>query len=71
MNVLAFQNGVGSTGVNDHEIQLTPDNVAVGSFGKLFSTALDGPVYSEPLVDTGIAIAAGPKMFQKKYSCGA
>src|SRR5436309_2102750 len=39
---------------------LTPNNVAVGSFGKLFTVPLDGQVYAEPLVDTAVTIADGP-----------
>src|SRR4051794_17838950 len=59
VNVLTFHNDIASTGLNAAETQLTPANVKVGSFGKLFTTTLDGQTYSEPLVDTGVTIASG------------
>jgi len=60
VNVLTFHNDLASTGVNANETQLTPTNVKVGSFGKLYTTSVDGQVYAQPLVDTGVTIAAGP-----------
>ncbi len=59
VNVLNYHGDIASTGVNSQEVQLTPTNVKVKSFGKLYGTTLDGQVYSEPLVDTGVTIAAG------------
>jgi hypothetical protein len=59
VNVLTFHNDIASTGLNDSETQLTPTNVTVGSFGKLYVTSLDGQVYAEPLVDTGVTITDG------------
>jgi hypothetical protein len=38
------------TGVNSQETILTTGNVNVGGFGKLFSRALDGLIYAQPLV---------------------
>jgi hypothetical protein len=58
-NVLTFHNDIASTGLNPNENQLTPANVKVGSFGKLFVTPVDGQVYAEPLVYTGVTIANG------------
>src|SRR5438093_3264873 len=58
-NVLTFHNDIASTGLNPNETQLIPSNVQVGSFDKLFVTPVDGQVYAEPLVDTGITIASG------------
>ncbi len=60
VNVLNYRNNTASTGANLNEVQLTPANVKVGSFGMLYTTPVDGQVYAEPLVDTGITIAAGP-----------
>ena len=59
VNVLTFHNDIASTGLNANETQLTPANVKVGSFGKLFATTVDGQVYAEPLIDTGITITNG------------
>src|SRR5262249_2745035 len=59
-NVLSYHNDLGSTGANTTETALNPSNVVPGaSFGKLYSTAVDGQVYAQPLVDTGVTIAAG------------
>ncbi len=60
VNVLTYGYGIGNSDVNANETQLTPANVSSGSFGKLFSTPLDGQVYTQPLVDTGVAISNGP-----------
>jgi hypothetical protein len=59
VNVLTFHNDMASSGLNAGENQLTPANVQVGSFGKLFVTPLDGQVFAQPLVDTGVTIANG------------
>jgi hypothetical protein len=59
VNVLTFHSDLSSTGLNALETQLTPANVKVGSFGKLSATPLDGQVYAQPLVDTGVIIADG------------
>src|SRR5439155_7330910 len=59
VNVLTFHNDIASTGLNSNETQLIPSNVQVGSFDKLFVTPVDGQVYAQPLVDTGIIIASG------------
>src|SRR6516225_6448402 len=60
VNVLTYHNDIASTGQNLAEIQLTPSNVQVGSFGKIFTTPVDGQVYAQPLVDTGVTILIGP-----------
>src|SRR5262249_18234169 len=59
VNVLTFHNDIASTGLNAAENQLTPTSVKVGSFGKLFVVPLDGQVYAQPLVDTGVTITSG------------
>ncbi|WP_168221723.1 fibronectin type III domain-containing protein [Aquisphaera giovannonii] len=58
--VLTYHNDIAGTGVNAAEVNLTPANVKVGSFGKLLGVNLDGQVYAQPLVDTGVTIVAGP-----------
>jgi hypothetical protein len=44
------------TGLNDHEIQLTPANVNSASFSKLFSYAIDGYAYAQPLYISNLQI---------------
>src|SRR2546421_12653509 len=55
VNVLTFHNDIARTGLNANETLLTPSNVQVGSFDKLFVTAVEGNPYPEPVIDTGIA----------------
>ena len=43
-------------GLNDHETRLTPSNVKASGFGKLFEHAVDGPLFAQPLVVTGLSI---------------
>jgi fibronectin type 3 domain-containing protein len=60
VNVLTFHNDIASTGLNPAETQLSPANVKVNSFGKIYTVPLDGQVYAQPLIDTGVTIANGP-----------
>src|ERR1700736_65735 len=60
VNITAFRNSNVIPGVNQNETQLTPANVNTTSFGKLYTVPLDGQVYAEPLVTTGIVIINGP-----------
>jgi len=61
VNVLNFHNDIASTGANTNESALTPvDVVPNGRFGKLFTTNVDGQVYAQPLIDTGVTVTAGP-----------
>src|SRR5262249_12033983 len=60
VNVLTFPHDIPSHGLNNLQTQPSPANVKVGSFGKLFAAGVDGQVYAQPLVDTGVTVAAGP-----------
>lgn len=60
VDVTQYKNSLQGTGANTSETALSPANVHVGSFGKLFATALDGQVYTEPLLVNGVNITTGP-----------
>ncbi|MGH9094198.1 MAG: PQQ-binding-like beta-propeller repeat protein, partial [Acidimicrobiales bacterium] len=45
------------TGWDPNEANLSPSNVSASDFGQLFSTALDGQVYAQPLVAGGTVLA--------------
>lgn len=47
------------TGANLAEVLLAPPNVNSALFGKLFSKAVDGYVYAEPLYVSGLTISGG------------
>jgi hypothetical protein len=56
VNVLTYHNDIFRTGLNGQETALTLQNVNASSFGKLFTDAVDGQVFAQPLVLTDIAI---------------
>jgi 4-amino-4-deoxy-L-arabinose transferase-like glycosyltransferase len=60
VSVTNYHNDIASSGLNANETQLTPAVVAAGSFGKEFTTAVDGQVYAQPLVVPGANITSGP-----------
>lgn len=57
---VAYHGDPAKAGVNDAETMLTPDNVNANSFGRLFTTTVDGQVYAQPLAVPNLTIDAGP-----------
>jgi hypothetical protein len=55
--VLTYHNDNYRTGGNLRETVLTPSNVNVNSFGKLFNYAVDGQVYAQPLYVPSVPIS--------------
>ncbi len=55
-NVLTQHNDIGRTGQNLTETVLTPQSVSSGNFGKLYSVALDGPAFAQPLYVSSVQI---------------
>jgi len=58
-NVVTYHNDTASTGQDLAEMTLTPANVNVNDFGKLYSTPVDGQVYAQPLYVSGVNVTAG------------
>jgi outer membrane protein assembly factor BamB len=56
VNVLTQHNDNSRTGANLNEVVLTPANVNSAQFGKLYSVAVDGQVYTQPLYVSNLAI---------------
>jgi len=59
VNVTTYHNESYRPGINNKETILTPANVNPTQFGKLFTTAVDGDVYAQPLVLSGVKIGGG------------
>jgi hypothetical protein len=54
--VFTYHNDVSRDGANTKEYALTTANVATSTFGKLFSCAVDGAVYAQPLWVANVTI---------------
>ena len=59
VDVLTYHHDPGRTGWNPSETDLTPATVASGRFGLLKTLAVDGDVFAQPLVVTGVKGADG------------
>jgi len=59
VNVTTYHNDNARTGQNTQETSLTPLNVNSTQFGKLFTVAVDGYVYAQPLYVANLAIQGG------------
>src|SRR6266478_555195 len=59
-NVLQYHMDALSTGLNNTETTLTRTNVNYTTFGRLFQIHVQGQVYAEPLIETGVNITVGP-----------
>lgn len=57
--VLTYHNDLARDGTNVREFALTPSTVTTATFGKLFSCAVDGAVYAQPLWIRGLSIGGG------------
>jgi hypothetical protein len=55
-SVTTYHNDIGRTGQNLNETILTTSNVNATQFGKLFSQAVDGQIYAQPLYLPGLSI---------------
>jgi hypothetical protein len=56
VNVLTYHNDVARTGQNTNETVLTPANVNTNSFGKLFDCPVDGQIFAQPLIVSGMTL---------------
>jgi hypothetical protein len=59
VDVLTHHNNIARTGVQAYETTLTPQNVNMESFGKLYSFPVDGNLYAAPLYAGSLAMGDG------------
>jgi hypothetical protein len=57
--IFTYHNDNARDGINTREFALSSSTVATSTFGKLFSCAVDGAVYAQPLWMRGVSIAGG------------
>jgi PQQ-like domain len=58
-DVLTYHNDLARDGANTSETQLTLSNVNPSAFGKKFQLSVDGQLYAQPLVVSGLAFTRG------------
>jgi hypothetical protein len=58
-DVLTYHNNLSADGQANAETILTPANVRSSTFGKVFSTPVDGQIYAQPLFKSGVTITTG------------
>jgi hypothetical protein len=56
VQVTTYHNDISRSGQNAQETTLTPYNVNVNQFGKLFTQTVDGYVYAQPLYMPGVGV---------------
>ena len=66
--VTTYHNDLNRTGVNESEAILNTSNVNVTTFGKLFSRAVDGQIYAQPLYIPSVTIP-GQGVHNVVYVC--
>jgi hypothetical protein len=59
VDVLTYHNDLARDGANTSETQLTTANVNTSTFGKKLQLNVDGQIYAQPLVVSGLAISRG------------
>lgn len=59
--VFTYHDNLSRTGANSQEYALTPSTVTAATFGKLFSCAVDGAVYAQPLWVPNLTIASAQR----------
>ena len=57
--VFSYHNDLARNGANTQEYALTSSTVSTATFGKLFSCAVNGAVYTQPLWVPGLSIGGG------------
>jgi hypothetical protein len=60
VSVLTNRNNNARTGAYLNETILKPPNVNVATFGRLFSRTVDGDLYAQPLIVSGLKLGQGP-----------
>ena len=59
VNMITQHNDLSRTGANTAEVILSPANVNTSNFGKLFTDAVDGQVYAQPLYVQNLTLSGG------------